>query len=219
MQAKRQIKIEDIYSQDTLNLLFKNKIKIFGFDFRPKSLNFLQEYKLLEFIKNNDFSNCDIFLKFGVEKDFVIKKILNDVKDICPQKERVVLDFLEVTTFEYYESFVNNFICSYREEDFNKYLNSNYFKGFIIDYKELEIIHDTRPDDFQVLIKNLALLKEKSKSFSVRIEWNENLSFLILDQIGLEFISLRVDRQVESSYRKIDEQKLSQGMNYYQNIL
>jgi hypothetical protein len=219
MQVKRQIKIEDIYSQDTLNLLFQNKIKIFGFDFRPKSLNFLQEYKLLEFIQNNNFSDCDIFLKFGAEKDYVINKILLDVKNACPQKNQVVLDFLEMTEFEYYESFNNSYICTYREKDFKLFLNSFFFKGFIIDYKELENIHDTRPDDFLILIKNLKSLKQNSKTFSIRIDWNENLSFSILDQVGMEFISLKVDRQVEISYRKIDEQKLLQGMNYYQNIL
>ena len=112
MEAKRKIKIEDIYSQDTLNLLFKNKIKIFGFDFRPKSFNFLQEYKLLEFIKDNNFLDCDLYLKFGNEKDYVIKKILNDVKAAAVSSERVILDFLDVVSFDFYQSFKSSLISS-----------------------------------------------------------------------------------------------------------
>ncbi|TNE98703.1 MAG: hypothetical protein EP326_09415, partial [Deltaproteobacteria bacterium] len=64
-----------------MDLLTKEGVSSFGFDFRVRSFNFLQQYSFLELIEKNFQTNHQYDLIFQDEKDFVIAKMIADLDE------------------------------------------------------------------------------------------------------------------------------------------
>ena len=63
------MRVTGLYDQRTIQLLKENKIYSLGFDLRPKSLNFIQSYRLIELLKEVQLG--EVYLHFENEKDFI----------------------------------------------------------------------------------------------------------------------------------------------------
>ena len=76
-----KLRIEGVYDIRTVQYLKGQGIEDFSFDFRPKSFNFLQQYRFFEIIERCFHKNLRFFLKYQNEKDFIVQKMLNDIKE------------------------------------------------------------------------------------------------------------------------------------------
>lgn len=75
------LRMEGIYDLRTILHLKNLNINCFSFDFRPRSFNFLQQYKFFEILQEEYSKELCFFLRYENEKDFVIQKMLTDLKD------------------------------------------------------------------------------------------------------------------------------------------
>ncbi|MBF0367332.1 MAG: hypothetical protein HQK50_17285, partial [Oligoflexia bacterium] len=112
-------------------------------DFRPKSFNFLQQYRFLEIMDSALYLGQTYFLHYENEKDFVVAKMLNDFASLAKGsvnlKDQLLLEFSDVREVEYYESFGMPFfwhyqLCRGREE----ILRSPKLKGVVFSDTFLE---------------------------------------------------------------------------------
>ena len=88
----QNFKIEGIYDQRTLKLLKAKGLRNFGFDFSPKSFNFIQEHVFLnELIPLLDPLDR-IHLHFIRSNDPMIVKVIADLQKVGIQKENIYID-------------------------------------------------------------------------------------------------------------------------------
>ena len=93
-----KFKIEGIYDQRTLKLLKSRQVRDFGFNFSPKSFNFIQEHvflnELIPLIEPLD----KIYLRFARSNDPMIKKVIEDLKKAGVQDTNLFLECDEWST-------------------------------------------------------------------------------------------------------------------------
>ena len=73
---KNLIRLDGIYNHETLEAARSMGVESFQFDFRPRSLNFLQLHVFQEMIDKLPKNKETFFLHFSNEKDFVVAKVV-----------------------------------------------------------------------------------------------------------------------------------------------
>ena len=130
----KNLKISGIYNLETVRLLQEQGIYNISFDLRPRSFNFIPMANLLEIIKHmSDFTT--ITLHFANEKDYVINKIISEIKDMG---RNCSLEFSDQKSLDYYESFKLPFYLYYYPQILQlkwRYLKN--FKGIMIAENQL----------------------------------------------------------------------------------
>ncbi|MBF0207948.1 MAG: hypothetical protein HQK53_13800 [Oligoflexia bacterium] len=113
-----KIRIEGIYDTRTMQFLKRSGVEHYSFDMRPRSFNFLQQHRFFEIVERHFAADYYFYLRYEGEKDFVIKKMLDDIaeKGIL-SRESFLLEFSDNQQAEYYESLGHPFLWHYQEGD------------------------------------------------------------------------------------------------------
>jgi hypothetical protein len=180
-----------------VRLLQEQGIYNISFDLRPRSFNFIPMANLLEIIKHmSDFTT--ITLHFANEKDYVINKIISEIKDMG---RNCSLEFSDQKSLDYYESFKLPFYLYYYPQILQ--LKWRYLKNF----KGIMIAENQLSNSTEVLLE-LVKLKRINKINTVY------LSSLINSKLNLNnFNSLELFPEHETSYRVPDYSKIKNSIS------
>jgi hypothetical protein len=123
-----RVNVAGIYNLEILKSSIANGVKNFTFDLRPSSFNFIQEYVLLELLEYISLRDTTIYLHFEGEADFVIQKIVKDIRQVMASRGKLELIFSDNNSIDYYEQF---------QTPFHMVLKSNQVDPKLIESKQL----------------------------------------------------------------------------------
>lgn len=209
---KGQMRVTGLYDQRTIQLLKENKIYSLGFDLRPKSLNFIQSYRLIELLKEVQLG--EVYLHFENEKDFMIKDILEKVSEVYSGK--VVLEFSDYQNKEYYDQFKKSYVLSF--DVFRGDLRDccgQYFHGFAFHYEYLEGIHSRGhfTNWITQYYRSLSFLNRQVSHYLCR-QWDSDIFPSLFELLDFDYVSLSVNRDVEVCFRNVDLKLFSKQVDY-----
>ncbi|MCO4795063.1 MAG: hypothetical protein KC493_15205 [Bacteriovoracaceae bacterium] len=221
---KTRLKVTGIYDQTSFSLLQEEGINLFGFDFRVRSFNFLQQHNFLELLKANYQTNFHFDLIFQDEKDFVIQKMVDDLSETLSKMgktkdhmDHFSLHFTDAKGKEFYDSFKTPYVWEYHPmEDLNKLATSEYLKGIILPY-ELLSEYNTSGEFHQFVAKFLKSLSNngsrKGISLGLKMDWKSDLFPSLNEFLVFDYWQIDINSNIETSYRQIskDQLKLSVG--------
>tara|TARA_Y100001954_G_scaffold46836_1_gene49048 strand:+ start:14017 stop:14709 length:693 start_codon:yes stop_codon:yes gene_type:complete len=208
---KNLIRLDGIYSCETLDAARSMGLKSFQFDFRPRSLNFLQLHVFQEMINDIPDNQENFYLHFSNEKDFLIKKVVEDLNKVLEKSSstsEMVLEFSDEKDAGFYDQFGVPFFWHYSPGiALDEVLKCYNLRGMVwsldllYDFdksRSLELIFDQFWDNYGEHIQRMKL---KNLIRGVR-----PLNFLerVLNMMPFDIISLPIDHHFESSYRNVD---------------
>ncbi|MBF0359534.1 MAG: hypothetical protein HQK49_00890 [Oligoflexia bacterium] len=207
------LRVEGIYDVRTIQFLKSIGINCYSFDFRPRSFNFLQQYKFLQILSEEYNKDMHCFLRYENERDFVIQKMLDDLRELFPL---FPLEFSDDLGRKYYDGFKHPYWWHYRESnELNSLLESEYLEGIVIDadmfgqYLSREAILSF----LQIFYVRSSERYEQQGPLKliIRAQW-QNLKKLLAnfdsDHVKVEYASLPIDQSIEVCYRNVDLNKL-----------
>lgn len=208
----QKFKIEGIYDQRTLKLLKAKNLRDFGFNFSPKSFNFIQEYVFLnELIPLLDPKD-KIYLHFSRSNDPMILKVLTDLFKVGIQKENIFIDCDEWSDDP--GKLEINYYLNYTTDMNLEHCKNSLFSGMIFNFSFFEDLH--RRGILNNFIANFYTHYKKhltdDKKIIVRIEWSDNVFPSLFDYLDIDLMSFSINSQIEVCYRNVDLKKLSSEM-------
>ncbi len=223
---KTRLRLEGIYSPETIDHIEQREILDLGFDFRPKSFNFLQHYKFLEILEEKFSSRNQYWLHFENEHPDIIKKLLVDAKEVLSKKgiaeDPILLEFSDNQSLEYYDSFNQRFSWNYVDlESLEKVIQSKNLEVLIIPFTEIEHLHNTgRFQEFVSMFhkKTFKAMHDNKIKLALKTDWDSDLFPSLFEYINFDFCSIPVNGKIESSFRSIDWVKFDSNLDYYQNL-
>jgi hypothetical protein len=210
--------LNGVYDQRTLKFLRSEGFKSFGFEFNPRSFNFIQEYNFLELYKNVLDELDTVFLHFITTDDFMISKLILDMKNIRPMENVFfVFDYITPKIADYNI----NYIVIYNHNLTRTLLDSNYLKGLIIDHS---IIEDTyNKAVLQNFCSNLMLrfpiIFNDDFKLILNLQWTDNIISSMFDFLEINAIQFNLNSEVEICYRNVDFTKLRSEFNLKKKYL
>lgn len=207
-----QFKINGVYDIDTLKNIQALGIRHVSFDMRPTSMNFLQLYKILDFMEQFNGLFNSFSLHYNNEKDFVIKRAIEDIEKKGLDTS-FYLEFDDLQLRDFCDQFERRYVWNYHPNlDLTDMLSSNYLK--VIKFDEAQMIKLEQQGDIFEVLKNVFELKNKF-GFQVEIScrWNTQLSTSILDFFEFDLISFSINESVESAYRSVNHQLLEKNFS------
>lgn len=222
-----RIKLNGHYDLKTIELARSNGIKDFGFDFRPRSFNFLQNYKFVEMLDQIYHHSHRYYLVFESETDNVLNRFMEDVKKVFAAhgalekfEEQVFLEFTDLRESSFYSSLPMGFYWRVENElALKEVLKSKNLRGLILSFSMLERLQ-AQGALFQfigTLSKGISQYESKVE-VGVDLPWSADVFPSLFEFITFDFYNLSIDSNVESSYRHIDQGKLSNHLSYYKNL-
>lgn len=207
-----KFKIEGIYDQRTLKLLKSRQVRDFGFNFSPKSFNFIQEHVFLNDLIPLLEPLDKIYLHFTRSNDPMIRKVLEDLKKAGIQNTNLFLECDEWPTDP--NSFgIKYFLNYYPEIEIKNCLGEN-FSGMIFNFSFFEDLHQRGV--LNNFIANFYTHYKKyltdEKKLIVKIEWNDNVFPSLFDYLDIDLMSFSINSQMEVCYRNVDLKKLANEM-------
>lgn len=206
------LKIEGIYDQRTLKLLKTQGLKDFGFNFSPKSFNFIQEHVFLEQLVPLLSENDNIHLQFTRSNDPMIAKVVLDLKKMGIKAERIFLNCDEWV--EAPEDLGLKYYLNYVVDINMNYCKSPLFSGMIFDYSFFEDLH------YRGILNNFITnfythfnpLLNEDKKIILRIDWDCNVMPTLFDYFEFDLMSFPINSKIEICYRNVDLKKLTSEM-------
>ena len=216
------VRLNGIYHSNIIQTLRQYHFKHFGFDFRPKSLNFTQLYKVVDMINENSRSSDSFYLQFANEKDFVIIEILKNIfQNTQILKTQLLLEFSDLQLLTYYESFEQGFVWHLSTQlPYQQIVKSEYLKKLVIPLGLLEGLESS--GTLYSLLEEIYSLKATfNESLEIELEgnWNHQLKSSLLDFYHFNGYVLTINNQVEDGYQKINLMNLSTQLTFTKNNL
>ena len=206
------LKIEGIYDQRTLKHLKAQGLGDFGFNFSPKSFNFIQEHVFLEELVPLLDESDNIHLHFSRSNDPMIVKVMADLQKIGVKPERVYLNCDEWT--EAPESFKIKYYLNYSPEMNMSACKNALFSGMIFEFSFFEDLH--MRGLLNIFIANFYThfnsLLNNEKKIILRIDWNSNVFPTLFDYFDFDLMSFPINSKIEICYRNVDLKKLTSEM-------
>lgn len=208
MSAK--IRLEGLYDKRTIDLAYELGGVDLSFDFRPRSLNFIQQYLFLDILDSKRESINHFSLRYEDEPDFMVKDTLDKLSSTYFGPFH--LEFSGNQNRSYYDSFEKPFIWHYREDaqDLSVY-QSEFLKGIVLPFSLLREKHEK--GQFTNFVHNFyrlahqCLLKNEGKLI-VSLNWGDNIFPSLFEYFDIDQISLPIDTNVEACFRNVDKSKL-----------
>ena len=205
----QNLKIEGIYDQRTLKLLKSKGIRDFGFNFCPKSFNFIQERVFLnELIPLLDPKD-KIHLHFSRINDPMIQKLLLDLQKAGVVKDNIYFDCDEGT--EKSREIGIKYFLNYSPEINHISCEGSEFCGFIFNFSFFEDLHirgilNNFIANFYTHFKKYLI---EDKLIILRIDWSDNVFPSLFDYFDIDLMSFSINDKIEVCYRNVDLKKLS----------
>jgi hypothetical protein len=205
-------KIEGIYDQRTLKLLKAKSLRDFGFNFSPKSFNFIQEHVFLNQLIPLLDPKDRIYLHFSRSNDPMIGKVLLDLSKIGVLKENIYIDCDEWSDSP--QKLGVNYYLNYASDMKLENCSSPLFAGMIFNFSFFEDLH--RRGVLNNFIANFYTHHKKyltdEKKIILRIEWNDNVFPSLFEYLDIDLMSFSINSQIEVCYRNVDLKKLAVEM-------
>lgn len=205
INPKSQIKITGVFDEKCFDTYRNFGIFHFGFDLRPKSFNFIQEHVLVRLVEKLPMGS--ITLLFENEKDFIIKRIIDETQKKFSGE--VLLEFYGSEDFSFFDSFGLPYFCV--------------LKNSIPELKGRNQIG---------LILNQDLLNEYSDNgnghgldFSgaskiyLRFSGKVNFPQSITDFFSWDLLDLEISQDICESYRKLNVEKNNSLISEMENFI
>lgn len=189
----KSLLVHGCYDLTTLQTLSALGVKRFGFDLRARSLNLTTFQELQLLLKK--ITTDEVVLVFENDRPATIFSFLDLLKDF---PHRFVLEFRDYLGAPFYESLAHPFYWMYQPEaDWKSVLSLDKAKGVLLPIQYQEEYQ--RSDIWKFLDdKNLRiLLHTDSLAEATHLSRHK----------GIE-LSLDLGREVESSFRQVDQDKL-----------
>ena len=217
------MRIEGVYDSKTLEFCQELSlpppaaINAYSFDLRPRSLNFIQQRVLNQLFQDYYTSHVNYFLHFSREKDFVIKKIIDDLRKILQQEqnsgkseENIYLEFSDEGVADFYDQFSTPYFWHYHPlANLNAILQGKYIRGIVLSYSLLEDLY--RKDEFYNFLANfISSINTSAKKIQLilSLNWDQRPINELASSFSFKWISFPLSARVESSYRHVDFIKL-----------
>lgn len=206
-------KIEGIYDQRTLKLLKTKGLKDFGFNFSPKSFNFIQEHVFLEQLVPLLDESDTLHLQFTRSNDPMILKVLTDLK-----KNGIKADQISVVCDEWSQH-PSETGCAYylnyvKDLDMNL-CRHELFKGMIFDFSLFEEMHHN--GSLNKFITNFYHqfngLLDGDRKIILKLDWDSNVMPSLFDYFDFDLMSFSINSKIEICYRNVDLKKLTAEMS------
>lgn len=195
--------IHGLYDSKTLETLIGKNIKEFSFDLRPKSFNLITTSELTKLLKI--FSTERIFLTFENEQVETIDSYLNLLKDFPLS---LTLIFRDAKPSHYYETLGHQFYWMFdAKADWRSILQCKNLSGIFLPLKDRPYFHQ-HPELWDIIERRNLDVYLHAESFSEALFVNLSSDIKI---------SIDLTGEVETSYRKVDLQKLN-NMKIWERI-
>ena len=216
------IKIDGIYDEQTLLSCVEEGVSHFGFDFRPKSFNFLQQHVFMEMLKKFDRPDFYFHLHFDSESDFVVKKFCDDILKIKNFSDKYILNFEELNSVDFFSQFSFPFIVKYRPGlDYSDFFENKYFKGFTFDYFELEenYLQNLNSQYANKLLTNIfQKISDRNLLSILKVDWDTHFHTGLFEFLSFSHISLSINQKMEISYRNPNVAEISRNIHNFKQI-
>lgn len=202
---KVNFQVNGIYDQRTIKALKELGVSRFGFDMRPRNLNFIQQHNLMS-ISKEFLGDESVVFTFENEKDFMIEKIITDFKNEFSNE--VFLSFSCDQEIEYYQEIKYPFFMLYRPwfktSDFYQIKN---FKGFIFGESFLEELSlSGKLSSFASnFLTHWHMFETKNDGeLILDMNWNSELSASIDFYFDFNVRQLNISNEVETCFRNVN---------------
>ena len=208
------LKIDGIYDARTLKFLKSHGVAHFGLDFNPRSMNFIQEYVLLEqlvpLLSENDF----LTLSFTRSDDPMIDKVILDLTKAGIKRENLSLECMEWKGLPE-ERGLHYYVVFDPQLD-STLVQSPLFRGFVFPYGLFAEMQST--GKLQIFLSQF--FKQFSsvtteKEFVLRAEWSDDLFPSLTDMMDFDRLALPISSEIELCYRNVDLKKLEKELNVH----
>lgn len=212
------IKIDGIYDKRTLKLLKSKNFRHFGFDFSPRSFNFIQEHIFLSDLIPLLDTNDKISLHFDRSNDPMIKKVIEDLGSVGIKKENIYLE-CEIWPVAPQELGINYYIKFNHEIDI-QLLNDRLFAGLIFEFaffedlKQKKVINNFVTNFYTRFSTYLA-----DKEVVLKMDWDQNIFPTLFEYFEFDKISLPINSKIEICYRNVDLKKMTDEMVIIEKII
>ncbi len=215
------VKVAGVYDKRTIQRLKEVGVGQFSFDFRARSFNFLQQHSFMELQKELDLDE-EIFLHFENEADFVIQKIVDDLKAERSTKN-VTLEFSDINSVEFYDSFKKPFVWHYNfdSKELDTLNKSKYLQGIVLKFSDLLKLHEDGVlhnfcNNFHSLF--IDLLSREDFKLTLELDWDSNLFASISELFDFDLIAIPISNKVEICYRNVDLGKVQNHVQYLKEL-
>lgn len=212
--SKIDVRFEGLYDIRTMMFLKGQGLFNFSFDFRAKSFNFLQQYRFLEILEKSYNKNCIYFLQYQNERDFVIQKMLDDLKlnwsGRCNLHEQFFLEFSDNQELNFYQQFDFPFYWHFQDrKDINELIKSNNLKGLVFNSKFFEEYINKGSwygflQSLFTIVPNIKMILSTDFDFILSLAKRS----INIELMGIDLLSFAIDSNVEVCYRNVNLYKL-----------
>lgn len=216
---EHDLKIEGIYDQRTLKLLKEKGLRDFGFNFSPKSFNFIQEHvfinELIPLLDPND----RIHLHFVRSNDPMIEKVINDAERAGVTRNHIYIEcdewVNEPETFGVYY-----YLNHHSQLDLNQ-CKGDFFAGIIFDFSYFNELHGrgVLNNFITNFYTHFSKVLTKDKKIILRADWNTNIFPSLFDYFDFDLLSLSINSKIEICYRNVDLTKLTKEMELIEKTI
>jgi hypothetical protein len=223
---EKTIRVDGIYDLKTLETARSLGLNLFQFDFRPKSFNFLQQHIFLDMLSKGILPSETFFLHYSNEKDFVILKMLEDLKGVISSgksSDQVFLEFSDERESSYYDQFDVPFYWSFNlGKSIEEVLKTYNLRGIIWDLSLMEDIHQRYglenflPHFLDQYGENIRRMKLQ---MVLRVGRSLKLLPLLFQLLPFDFISLPIDSSLELSYRNVNFEHFKKEVHFLDELV
>lgn len=206
--------IDGIYDKRSYEFAQQSAKGIYGFDFRPRSFNFIQAHIIEELLKNSILLETDVIeLHFENDSAVVVNSIIDQVKSL---HSNIRLNFgtSSLHSKAQMEEYKRPFSILFDHQDVLVYEKalSAYCQSVVFSYEDLHKL--SLMGQLNTFIINFfsKVMKAKNEKFQVgiKLDWSSNVSTGIIESLDPDYLKFEITSQVERCYRNIDVPKLSE---------
>lgn len=222
----RTLKLNGITDELILEQAIAFEIRHLGFDFRPLSFQFIQHYRFLEMLEKYYQPELRFYLHFCDEQDFVIQKFIKDCEEILKPKpgflglsSHLSLEFSDRQKSSFYGQFQLPHLWHLKSDVIlSEYLESRYLSGLVMNFNDLEA--KRLMEGWELFCYEFTKqLPHPRVSLLLEMDWDQSPFDSLFDLLPIDLISLNINHKIEQSYRQVDSDKLSNGIQYFQKVL
>jgi hypothetical protein len=207
-----KLKIEGIYDQRTFKILKAEGVVHFGFDFSPRSLNFIQEHIFINDIVPLIGFGDHLYLHFAISSDPMIDKVFQDLVKSGVNIDSVYLicdEWTELPSLKKLKYFI-----SYFSNIEHSFLSHNLCMGIIFEYQFFEDLKTKNifNDFIATFFTRFNYILHGNKKLIVKMDWNNNVIPDLFEAFDFDLVSFPISAKVEICYRNVKLKKMSNEM-------
>lgn len=208
------LKIDGIYDSRTLKFLQSLGVHKFGFNFDPRSFNFVQEYVFIEQLVPLLSSRDQITLSFTRSSDPMIAKVLVDLKNAGVSADRVSIICQEWNGEVLLPD--TGFYLYYGQAEEKTLTGNPLFKGFIFDYSLFEEVHTKGllHNFITNFYTRFGRLVDDRECILATL-WQDNIFPGLPEIFDFDTLSLPINSDIEICYRNVDLKKLGRELEHH----